>query len=224
MKGQSLRLSLTLGVGMIALAQDSEYVLKRSRLVGMSPDSAWANCIEMVKSAPVIVNTIDPASRLVAFSMPLGAEDVKNLVLDSSDINKKQALTLHVSVWISERGSDTRLYVRAAPNGGGFFSHSNGQIEQQILDAIEKGGKWMASRRIIPAPHMIKDATLEAATSGAVEAIMASHKLKLNTSSSIPALLTVSLTIPSADLGSFVPGLVKNYYPGVAHLTLWFLP
>ncbi len=223
MKRQILRLLLILGVGANALAQESEYVLKRSRIVGLSPDSAWANCIEIVKAAPAIVNTIDSASRLVAFSLPLGVEDVKNLVLDSKDINKKQALTLHVTVWISERGKETRVYVRAAPNGGGFFSHSNGQIEQQILDAIEKGGKWMAASQI-PKPHVIKDAMPAVATREAVEAILASHKLKLNTSSAKPALLTISLTIPSADLASFVPGLVKNYYPGVAHVTLWFEP
>jgi hypothetical protein len=37
-------------------------------------------------------------------------------------------------------------------------------------------------------------------------------------------MLTVSLMIPSAELGGFVSGLTKHYYPGASHVTLWFEP
>jgi hypothetical protein len=126
-----------------AAAQESPYQLSRSRVVNLDVETAWKNCIAMVRSAPVIVNTLDSASHLLTFTMPLGAADARDLVLDSKDL-EKQPLTLHVTIWITAAEQRTRLYVRAAPNGGGFFAHSNGQIELHILDAIEKRGAWMA--------------------------------------------------------------------------------
>ena len=223
MRSCHLLLLLMIGFTSSVWSQDSEVVLTRSRNVSMTAEQAWANCIEIVRAAPVIVNTIDSDSQLVAFTMPLGTQDVKNLVLDAPDIDKKQALTLHVTVWISAREKASRVYVRAVPNVGGYFAHSNGQVERQLLDAIEKGGSWMP-RGTNSDRKNIADALPEAVRLKALDTLAASPRLKLNTSSLKPSLLTVSLSIRTSDLGSFVSGLGKNYYPGIAHATLWFEP
>ncbi|MFZ0798338.1 MAG: hypothetical protein WAM98_11185 [Terriglobales bacterium] len=190
--------------------------------MNVDAETAWKNSVAMVRAAPVIVNTIDGAARLVTFTMPLGAAEVKDLVLDAKDV-EKQPLTLHVTIWIEEIGKSTRLYVRAAPNGGGFFSHSNGQIEQHILDAIEKRDKWMPLSEESSAQQTI-DTLPGQAQEAAVAFVMASKQLILNASSSDLGVVTLSLMIPSADLSKFVPKLAKHYYPGVAHVTLWFEP
>jgi hypothetical protein len=213
---------LTSFAAAIAGAQESPYVLNRSRVVGLNAQTAWKNCVALVQAAPVIVNTIDSAAHLVTFSMPLSAADVKDLVLDAKDI-EKQSLTLHVTIWIEEVGASTRLYVRAAPNGGGFFSHSNGLIEQRILDAIEKGEKWMPLSAEA-SPHTSFDAPPLNVEEAAVTVAKASKNIVLNASSPEPGVVTMSFTIRSADLGKFVPRLGKNYYPGVADITLWFEP
>lgn len=206
----------------IASAQESPYVLNRSRIVGLNADAAWKNCVSLVRAAPVIVNTIDSSARLVTFTMPLGVAEVKDLVLDAKDV-EKQPLTLHVTIWIENVGASARLYVRAAPNGGGFFSHSNGLIEQRILDAIEKGQKWMPLTAE-SSPKTIVDTSPRQAEEAAVAVAMASKQIVLNASSSDPSVMTMSLMIRSADLSKFVPTLGKNYYPGIANITLWFEP
>jgi hypothetical protein len=58
----------------------------------------------------------------------------------------------------------------------------------------------------------------------ALAVVKASKQVKLNASSSDPALVTLSLMLPSANLNSFVLTPTKQQYPGAAHLTLWFEP
>jgi hypothetical protein len=191
-------------------------------MVNTDVETEWENCIDIVRSAPVIVNTIDSASHLVTFTMPLSAAEVRDAVLEAQDI-EKQPLTVHVTIWIARVGNRTRLYVRAAPNGGGFFAHSNGQIELHILDAIEKGGKWMPSNQE-PSSQTTLDAPPRQAEEAAVGVVRASKQLQLNASGSDPAVVTLSLIIPTGDLNKFVPKQANRYYPGAAHVTLWFVP
>lgn len=222
MKYSLLQCGVLLATFAIASAQESPYVLNRSRVVDIDAATAWKNCVDVVKAAPVIVNTIDGGARLVAFTMPLDAAEVKDQVLDAKEV-EKQPLTLQVTIWIAPLGNRTRLYVRAAPNGGGFFTHSNGQIEQHLLDAVEKGGKWAPWGEETSTPLTL-DAPPPQAREAAVAVVTASKQLRLNASSANPALVTLSLMIPSASLSKFVPMAAKHYYPGVAHITLWFEP
>jgi hypothetical protein len=211
-----------IALSMAAAAQESPYVLERSRLSTVDVTTAWHNCIAAVRSAPVVVNTVDPMSRLIAFTMPLGLDGVKHLVLDSTDIDK-QPLTLHVVVWISQIDNRTRLYVRASPNGGGFFGHSNGQIERQLLDAIEKGSPWIAAKDNSDQGQII-NATPEHTQQAAADLLTKAQRITLNAKSADPALVTFSLFIPSADLKNYVANLKNAFHPGVVNMTLWFEP
>jgi hypothetical protein len=206
----------------IAVAQESPYVLTRSRTVDVPLETAWRRCVGLVKSAPVIVNAVDSLSHIITFTMPLSPASVKDLALDAKEI-EKQPLTMHVTVWISAAGENSRLYIRAVPNGGGFFLHSNGQTELHLLDAIEKDGQWIstdegdASRRKL-------DAAPQRAQDIALGVVRASKQLTLNTASADPAVLTLSLMLPSASLNQFIVKPTKQEYPGAAHVTLWFDP
>src|ERR1700761_1732000 len=214
--------AIFLALVVFAGAQESPYVLSRSRIVDIDAEIAWKNCIEVVRAAPVIVNTLDSSSHLVTFTMALGVADAKDLVLDSKDL-EKQPLTLHVTIWISTVGQRTRLYVRAAPNGGGFFAHSSGQIELHILDAIQQGGKWMQVAGE-SSPQTTPDGSPQQVEAAAPALVSASSQLKLNAHSSDPAVLTLSLMIPSASLNRYVVQPTKQEYPGAAHVTFWFEP
>jgi len=222
MKSAFMHFAVLLATVATGSAQESPYALTRSRLVDLAATTAWKNCVGIVRSAPVIVNTIDAASRLVTFTMPLQADEVKTEILEAKEVGK-QPLTLHVNVWIAEWGKKTRLYVRAAPNGGGFFAHENGLVEAQLLDAIQKGGQWNPSPDNSPSQTIlnIPPAQVQAA---AVSVVAASRTLQLNTASADPAVVTLSLMIPSANLAKFVVKLAKQYYPGAVHLTMWFEP
>jgi hypothetical protein len=206
----------------VAQAQESPYVVTRSRIVDTPLESAWRNCVALVKSAPVIVNAVDGPSHLIAFTMPLSAAAVKDLVLDAKEI-EKQPLTMHVTAWISAAGAKTRIYIRAVPNSGGFFLHSNGQTEIHLLDAIEKGGQWISAEEGA-ANQKTLDATPQRAQDVVLGVVRASKQLTLNAASADPAVLTLSLMLPSANLNQFVVKPTKQEYPGAAHVTLWFDP
>ena len=170
----------------------------------------------------MIVNTVDSVSQLISFTMPLSVDDVKKLLLDAKEI-EKQPHTLHVTLWVSSTSQGTRLFARASPNGAGFFSHSNGQIEKQLLDAVEKGTKWRTAADD-PSHRKRLTALPQTAFKAAVDAVAASSRVRLNAANPDPGVLTCSLVISSADLKNFAAGVTKQLYPGAAHLTLWFEP
>jgi len=222
MKSTFLYFAVLLATVALGSAQESPYVLTRSRLVDLDAATAWKNCVGIVRLAPVIVNTLDTASHLVSFTMPLQPDDVKGEVLEAKEV-EKQPLTLHVNVWIAEGGKKTRLYVRAAPNGGGFFAHENGLVETQLLDAIEKGGQWNPSRDN-PSSQTVLDSSPAQVQAATAAVVAASKTVQLNAASTEPAVVTLSLMIPSTNLSKFVGKLAKQYYPGAAHVTMWFEP
>ena len=209
-------------------AQQSPLLLERSRIVTLDPGKAWANSVAIVKAAPVIVNVMDPASKLAGFTMALSGEDVKSLLLDAKEV-EKQPHTLHVTIWVTAASQGTRLFVRAAPNGAGFFAHSTGQVEKEILDAIEKGTIWR-SVPDDPSRLSVSKAPPEAAFKSASGAALASPRTRLNVSNPDVAVLTCSLMIASSELKTFTNGVAQTkgaaqqIYPGAAHLTLWFEP
>src|SRR5271169_5643150 len=84
----------------LVYAQESPYVVTRSRIVDTPLETAWRNCVGAVKTAPVIVNAIDSSAHLIAFTMAVPPVAVKDLALDAKEI-ETQPLTMHVTVWIS---------------------------------------------------------------------------------------------------------------------------
>jgi hypothetical protein len=130
---------------------------------------------------------------------------------------------MHVTVWIAAAGQKARIYVKAAPNAGGFFEHSNGQTELHLLDAIERGGQWVAPGETIVTEQTL-DATPQQAQETTLDVVRASKQLILNVASVDPAVITISLMLPSASLNQFVEKPTKQEYPGAAHVTIWSDP
>jgi len=131
-----------------AFPQDSPHLLERSRVVKHDVATAWARAVRLLRDSPVIVNTLDRGSGILSFTAALAPSDARQQLLDADETGK-QPHTVHVTISISEADQGTRLFVRASPNSGVFFTHSNGVIEKGILDAMESGS-WMPWNRALP--------------------------------------------------------------------------
>lgn len=204
-----------------AFSQDSPHRLERSRVVKHDVATAWARAVRLLRDSPAIVNTLDRGSGILSFTAALAPSDARQQLLDADETGK-QPHTVHVTISISEADQGTRLFVRASPNSGVFFTHSNGVIEKGILDAMESGTAWMPERkgkgsRDLPYPP-------GEAWEAAVEVLRASRGIAINAADAESGIVTVSTVIPSGELGTYASKIKKAIYPGAAHVTLWFEP
>ena len=212
---------LTLGWFVVAwtpaASQDSPRRLERGRKMTLSADEAWRRAVRVAADAPGIVNTVDPESRLLSFTMPLSAADVKSMALEGKEI-EKQPQMLHVTIWIPRPSAETTVFVRAAPGSVGFFSHSNGLIESQILDAIQNGAPW----RSLGAGERVKELAqpLERAWEAANALLKSSTRIVVNEANRQIGVLTCSMAIPSSAFKTYAPA-TQGYYPGRVHITFW---
>lgn len=212
-------------LGVLAAAavfsQESPNRLERSRIVNSDVAAVWDRAVQLLKNSPAIANTLDAASGVLSFTMALDPKDAKQQLLDADEI-EKQPHTVHVTIWVSEAPRGTRIFVRASPNSGVFFTHSNGIIERQILDAIESGTAWITPKK---EKEFRKVSCLpEVAWKAASGALLSSPGIIINTADSTAKIVTCSTVIPSGELGKFAAKVKKAIYPGTAHMTLWFEP
>jgi hypothetical protein len=189
--------------------------LNRDRILPAPIEQVWEKTLRLVVQSDAIVNTIDPASRLISVTIPLKAEEGKRYLLDGKELPQRPQMA-HIVIWArTVEQAKTRVFVRAGIGSAGIFLRSNGALEDEVFVALETGQAWRGAK---PAELIVRHQP-ERVWRGALSVIQNSG-FTLNSADAGTRLLTCTVGIPSDAVKQFAAQEVKGYYAAVAHVTL----
>jgi len=212
----SLALCLT-AICQFALAQELSRPVARDRILAIPVEQAWNRMLWLTVQSDAIVNTVDSATRLISFTIPIRTEEVSRYSLEWESLPKQPQIG-QILMWARPVAqTKTRLFVRAVIGSTGIPIHSNGTLEDNVFEAIESGNPW----RVTKPAEMTFDYPPERVWRGVLGVIRDSN-LTLNAADAEARLLTCTIDIASDTVKHFTEA--KGYHPAVAHMTLWFEP
>ncbi len=215
----ALWMVLTPTAGVFA-AEKLDAPLEREFFLDAPVEQAWKAILETSSSSTAVVNAIDAASHLLSLTFPVGGDQVDGVILDGDPLGP-EARVAHALLWLrSDAAGRSRLFVRVALESAGILSHSNGQLERAIVEAVRRGGGFNEG---IPVERRMQ---------WPIEAVWTQLERLLETSPAITSrrrepschLLTFTVQIKSNALGKYSSSPVRGYHAGVLSLTAWLLP